>query len=48
MKYRISKVYHNADFDIIEIVNKETNEKCNYVFPIQPNDIHIKLKVKGK
>jgi len=47
MKYRISKVYPSDGFDVIEIVNKKTNEKCNYAFPIQSNDIKIKLKVKG-
>ena len=48
MKYRISKVYKNNDFDVIEITNKKTNEKCNYAFPIQSNDISIKLKVKER
>jgi len=46
MRYRITKVYHNADFDVIEITNKKTGEKENYAFPIQSNDIRVKLKVK--
>ena len=48
MQYRISKVYHNADFDVIEITNKKTNQKENYAFPIQPSNVVVQLKVSEK
>jgi len=48
MKYKITKVFHNPDYDVLEITNKKTQEKNNYAFPVQSNDVKIKLSVKGK
>jgi hypothetical protein len=45
MRYRISKVFHNKDFDVLEITDKKTNQKYCYAFPIQSDDDVVKLKV---
>jgi len=46
MKYRISKIFHNEDYDVIEITDKKTLQKNTYAFPIQKNDAIVKLSVK--
>ena len=46
MRYKILKVYHNKDYDVLEILNKKTGQRENYAFPIQANDIKISLKVR--
>jgi hypothetical protein len=46
MRYSILKVYHNNDYDVLEILDKKTGKRNNYAFPIQKTDIIIPLKVK--
>ena len=46
MKYKILKVFHNPDYDVLEIIDKKTGRKENYAFPMQSNDVKIKLRVK--
>lgn len=48
MQYRISKVFHNKDYDVLEITNKKTNQKVNYAFLIQPTDVTVRLKVSER
>lgn len=47
MRYAIIKVYHNPEYDVLEIMDKKTGQRENYAFPVQKNNIRIPVKVKG-